>query len=306
MNLRGIDLNLLTVFEAVYEERNQQRAAERLAMTQPAVSSAMARLRDAVREDLFVPGARGVTPTVAADRLYGGIRPALEAIRDGLGGGKTFDPKSSTRTFRMTSAYASLGSVGEALAWIAKLAPGVRLVVESTGDAEEELRRRLRIGEIDVVVDHERYDDPELVHELASRQELVVIARKGHPRVDGSLTRKQLSAERHVAHLEPTGSTRRALALQEGGGGLDWKVDVELDNILAVPTVVCQSDLVAITFRGIADFYAKRLGLQVLELPFKAATVPVYGIWHKSRERDAGHAWLRKGLRAIIARTLPA
>jgi LysR family transcriptional activator for leuABCD operon len=301
MNLRGVDLNLLTVFEAVYEERNQQRAAERLAMTQPAVSAAMARLRDATREDLFVPGARGVTPTVAADRLYGRIRPALETIREGIASGREFDPKTSTRTFRMTSAYASLGSVGEALAWVAKLAPGVRLVVEAADDAEE-LKRRLRIGEIDIVVDQVRYDDPELVHEAASKQELVVIARKGHPRLDGSITKKQLAEERHAAHLEPAGSLRTT-ALQESGGGIEWKVDVELGNVLAVPTVVCQTDLVAVTLRGIADFYAKRLGLQVLELPFKAAPVPVYGIWHRSRERDAGHAWLRKGLREIIARS---
>lgn len=303
MNLRGIDLNLLTVFEAVYEERNQQRAAERLAMTQPAVSSAMSRLRDAMREDLFIPGSRGVTATVAADRLYARIRPALETIREGIASGREFDARSSTRTFRMTSAYAALGSVGEALAWVARIAPGVRLVIEAESEAEE-LKRRLRIGEIDIVVDHVRYDDPELVHEVAMRQDLVVIARRGHPRLDGSITRKQFADERHAAHLEPAGSPR-AMALQASGGGIEWKVDVELGNVLAVPTVVCQTDLVAVTLRGIADFYAKRLGLQVLELPFKAPPVPVFGIWHKSRERDAGHAWLRKGLKEMIARAKP-
>ena len=67
VNLRAIDLNLLTVFEAVYEERYQARAAERLALTQPAVSNAMGRLRHVVRDPLFIPGSRGVAPTPAAD-----------------------------------------------------------------------------------------------------------------------------------------------------------------------------------------------------------------------------------------------
>lgn len=303
VNLRGVDLNLLTVFEAVYEERNQQRAAERLAMTQPAVSSSMARLRDAVREDLFVPGARGVTPTVAADRLYARIRPALETIREGIRSGLEFDPRTSKRTFRMTSAYAALGSLGEIFRWLAKAAPGVKLLVESGEDASE-LRRRLRIGEVDLVVDYARYEDEEMVHEEAFRQDLVAIARKGHPRIDGSISRKQFGEERHVAYIEPPGP-RKVPTLQESAPGLTRKIDIELGNVLAIPTVVCQTDLVAVTFRGIAEFYERRLGLQVLELPFKAAPVPIYGIWHMSRERDPAHAWLRNGLKAIIAREKP-
>ena len=140
------------------------------------------------------------------------------------------------------------------------------------------------------------------MHEVASRHELVVIARKGHPRIDGSITRARLAEERHAAFVEPSIPGRKSmLRLQDGGASVDWRVDVELGNMLAIPTVVCQSDLVAVVYRGLADFYAKRLGLQVLDLPFKAAPVQIYGIWHRSRERDAGHIWLRKGLRMLIA-----
>jgi DNA-binding transcriptional LysR family regulator len=303
VNLRGVDLNLLTVFEAVYEERNQQRAAERLAMTQPAVSSAMARLRDAVREELFVPGARGVAPTVAADRLYGRVRPALETIRDGIRAGQEFDARTAKRTFRLTATYASLGSVGEMLGWFAKESPGSRLVVEA-GDDPAELLRRLRIGDVDLIADYARYDDDELVHEVARHQDFVAIARKGHPRIDGRITRKQLDEERHAAYIE-NGGVRQVPLLQDSALGLAWRTDVQIGNVLAIPSVVCQTDLVAVTIRGIAEFYAKRLGLQVLELPLKVAPVPIYAIWHKSRERDPAHAWLRKGLKALMARAKP-
>jgi DNA-binding transcriptional LysR family regulator len=303
VNLRGVDLNLLTVFEAVYEECNQQRAAERLAMTQPAISGAMSRLRDALREELFVPGARGVTPTVAADRLYARIRPALETIRDGIRAGLEFDAKSAKRTFRLTATYASLGSVGEMLAWFAKEAPGSRLVIEA-GEDPDELLRRLRIGEVDVLADYARYDDEELVHEIARYQDFVAIARKGHPRIDGRITKKQLDEERHVAYIE-SGGVRHVPMIQDTAVGLAWRADVEIGNVLAIPSVVCQTDLVAVTIRGIAEFYAKRLGLQLLELPFKVPAVPIHAIWHRSRERDPAHAWLRKGLKALMSRAKP-
>ena len=78
----------------------------------------------------------------------------------------------------MCAADAALGGVGELLAWIAKDAPGVRLVIEAM-DEPAELKRRLRIGEVDFVADYARYDDEELIHDFVFQHELVAIARKG-------------------------------------------------------------------------------------------------------------------------------
>jgi LysR family transcriptional regulator, transcriptional activator for leuABCD operon len=300
MNLRGIDLNLLTVFEVLYEERNQQRAAERLGMTQPAVSSAMSRLRDVMREDLFLPGPRGVTVTIAGDRLFSQIRPALETIREGIRGVSEFDPAKATRTFRMCAADAALGGVGELLAWIAKDAPGVRLVIEAM-DEPAELKRRLRIGEVDFVADYARYDDEELIHDVVFQHELVAIARKGHPRINGHITKKQFVEERHVTHIEKH-APGKAPRVRDSVAGLSYRSDVELGNPMAIPIIVFQTDLIAVTIRGVAEFFAKPFGIQVLELPFKIPPVPVYLIWHRSRDRDSGHAWLRNGMKKIIAK----
>ena len=99
VNLRGIDLNLLTVFEAVYEERSQSRAADRLGLTQPAVSNALRRLRHRVGDPLFHGRAKGLATTAKADDLYRGIHRALDAIRTELGAARPFDPAASRRTF---------------------------------------------------------------------------------------------------------------------------------------------------------------------------------------------------------------
>ncbi len=95
LNIRSIDLNLLPVFEAVYEERSLSQAAGRLAMTQSATSHALSRLRFVFRDELFVRHSRGVVPTAAADRIYARVRDALASVRESVTDARGFDPETS-------------------------------------------------------------------------------------------------------------------------------------------------------------------------------------------------------------------
>src|SRR5215475_8146293 len=101
-NLRSLDLNLLTVFEAIYEIGTVSGAAERLALSQSATSHALSRLREACRDDLFVRGHQGLSPTPVAQEMYPAIRQALDALRVTLAEASGFDPASSTRHFRLS------------------------------------------------------------------------------------------------------------------------------------------------------------------------------------------------------------
>src|SRR5262252_8368411 len=98
-NLRSVDLNLLPIFEAAYEERSLSKAAARLAMTQPAVSHALARLRATFRDDLFTRHSRGMTPTPVADAIYRRLGDALGLVRASIGETRGFEPASSERHF---------------------------------------------------------------------------------------------------------------------------------------------------------------------------------------------------------------
>jgi DNA-binding transcriptional LysR family regulator len=141
-NLRRIDLNLLGIFEVVYEERNQRKAAERLFMSQPAGSAAISRLRDIVQDRLFIVTARGLTPTPKADELYAAFHAALGVIRTQLGTGGTFSPSESQRIFRVAIEYGS----GAALALplfdrLRALAPNARLQIQTIPDEAARLAR---------------------------------------------------------------------------------------------------------------------------------------------------------------------
>src|SRR5215831_12213952 len=153
LNLRAVDLNLLPVFEAAYEERSLSRAASRLAMTQPAVSHAMTRLRGLFKDELFIRQSRGVLPTPVADMVYARIRGALGSVRDAVAETRGFDPRTSHREFFVTIPH----PLGPMMAVrlrerLARTAANVR-VEFSTRSRPVELERGLREGRVDAAVD---------------------------------------------------------------------------------------------------------------------------------------------------------
>jgi DNA-binding transcriptional LysR family regulator len=107
LNLRSVDLNLLPVLEAVYEERSLTRAAQRLAMSQPAVSNSVARLRTVFNDELFVGHGRGVHRTSTADAVYAKLHGALGTMRESVSDACGFEPKSSTRSFFLSVSHRS-------------------------------------------------------------------------------------------------------------------------------------------------------------------------------------------------------
>lgn len=301
LNLRTVDLNLLVVFDAVYAEGNLSRAAGRLAMTQPAVSNALARFRALTRDRLFVRGARGVTPTPLADRLADPVRRALELVRDGLEGVRAFDPRTSQRSFTLASAFGIEVLVGAAvLNWVRAVAPGVT-VRGVTVIERQRLWPDLRDGVVDIAADFIPPRDDRFTSERVMQAEAVVIVRKGHPRVRSRLTLAGYLAEEHVV-LSRAGLADMRLEGAEPLLALDRRVLLEVPSPLSVALVVSQSDLVGVLGRRLAEVLAPQLGLKILPLPVKLPLFPAYIVWHRSRDSDPGHRWLRRGIKEIFAK----
>jgi DNA-binding transcriptional LysR family regulator len=301
LNLRAVDLNLLTVFDTVYAEGNLSRAGERLAMSQPAVSNSLARFRALTRDRLFVRGTRGVTPTPLAHRLADPVRRALELIREGLEGVRQFDPRTSQRSFTLASAFGVEVLVGaDVLNWVRRVAPGVTV----RGIAAPERQRlwpNLRDGIVDLAVDYILPRDDRLATERVMKGEAVAIVRKNHPRIRSRLTRSGYLAEEHVV-LTRTNPVDTRLEGVEPLLALDRKILLEVPSSLSVALVVSQSDLVGVIERRLAEVLAPQIGLQILPLPVKLPLFPAYLIWHRGRDADPGHQWLRRGIKEIFAK----
>jgi len=290
---RRIDLNLFRVFDAVYQEGSLTRAGEVLHLTQPAVSNALARLRAAYGDPLFVRTAAGMVPTPAAETIVADIRGALQLLDDTLLPGEAFDPRRARRRFRL--------SAGDQTA--AMLAPRLlRLIAASDSGVEIEilpLKREAAVhelasGQIDFAFDAIPLSDPQLLSMKVLEDEMVCAVRQGHPLVGRRLTLAQYLALSHVhASSRRQGPGLTDLALKRLGK--QRRIALRLPYHLSLPHIVAATDLAASIPRSLAVAHA----LRALPLPFATPAAEIYAFWHKSANLDRGNQWFRE----ILARS---
>lgn len=294
LNLRGVDLNLLPVFEAVYEEGSLSRAADRLAMTQPAVSHALARLRSVFRDELFVRQPRGVTPTPVADMLYARLRGALATVRDSIAQTRDFDPKRAERRFFVGISH----PLGPMIAMrlrerLGRAAPGVE-VAFSTRSRPIELERAMREGRVDAAVDWLVPQQGQFHAVTLFDDALVAMARSGHPALRRrTLSASELAAGAFVSLRSRVEGEHPVMGIREWQR-LDLAIVLEVSEILEVFMVVSQSDLFGLIPLSMVKFAHATFGLRRLRAGPKDVPVPIKLVWHASRDIDPAHVFLRK------------
>ena len=292
-NLRSIDLNLLTVFEAIYEVGTVVGAAERLALSQSTVSHALSRLRTACSDELFVRAGQGLSPTPVANAMYPVIKQGLDALRVSLAEASGFDPTRSQRRFRVAIPH-PLGPFYalDLKAAAAVVAPGIELTFE-TVSRPIDLEDRLRDGFLDLAIDWLPAELDSLINKSLFDDQLILVARRDHPSVRPGVTIDDLRKEKFVALHARRDIERRPVAIREFSR-LGMHEEVRVSELLEVPTIVASTDLLGIMPLSIGPLLEKRLGLQVLPLPLEVSTAPIYIIWHETRRNDIGHRWLRE------------
>ncbi|MGR5119536.1 transcriptional regulator LeuO [Vibrio astriarenae] len=289
--LRGVDLNLLTVFNAVMQEQNITRAAHNLGMSQPAVSNAVARLKVMFNDELFIRQGRGIQPTQRARQLFGPIRQALQLIRNELPN-SIFSPETSTRLFKLAICSPNDMRFGpHIMSRVTEKAPYAHLHIDAEFDSR--LAERLRLQELDFVIDYNRLDGEGFSSTEVFRDELVVVASKQHSRISGTVTREQLTTERHAKLSHLHGHQSFSAQAYQSIDAMAYYEGTSLNNVLYV---VGQSELITVAPRWLVENAANRDQLQVLNFPFEHKAIAAYLSWHESSEKDKGHLWLRDQL----------
>ncbi|MFC3022538.1 transcriptional regulator LeuO [Vibrio zhugei] len=292
--LRGVDLNLLTVFDAVMQEQNITRAAHNLNMSQPAVSNAVARLKVMFNDELFMRQGRGIQPTQRARQLFGPIRQALQLIRNELPS-SVFSPETSTRLFKLAiCSPCDIRFAPKIMSSLQEQAPHVQLHLDAEFDRQ--IAERMRYQEIDFVIDYARFDDQGFSSVEIFRDELVVVASKHHPRIHGNITREALFTEKHAKLSKVHG--QRSFS-EQAYRSLDCRVSYEGTSLSNVLYVVSQSELVTIAPRWMVEHSENKEQLQVVQCPFDNVNISGYLSWHESSEKDKGHIWLRDQLMVV-------
>ena len=297
--LRAVDLNLLTVLDAVLTERNVTRAAERLGMTQPAVSSALNRLRLLFDDDLLVRCGKEMAPTPRALSLAGPIRKALDLIQASLAHADAFDC-TANRTFRL-----GMGDLGEAvlvprfLQWLEQL--GARVRLELCRERGASMQNEMRLGQVELVLDHIVIPGEEFRRERVLDLEFVPLVRHDHPTVGPSLTLDEYMALEHVI-LEPReGQTDLAEQIQ-AAVGRSRRVRVQVPRYLSMPFIVSQSNLVCTLPLPLARLFERHFPVRVVSCPLPVQPIPLFMMWHACQDGDPAHQWLRRSLIELCSR----
>ena len=292
-NLRSLDLNLLTVFEAIYEVGTVSSAADRLALSQSATSHALSRLREVCKDELFVRARLGLSPTPVAQAMYPAIKQALEALRISLAEASGFDPDRSQRRFRISIPHPMGPFYALALRTAAAaVAPSIVLTFD-TVSRPVGLEDNLRDGTVDMAIDWLPVTLDPFVNRKLFDDQVVLLARSDHPSAHLGLTIEDLRKAEFV-----TLHRRREIGLApqalEDVSNLITHDAVRVSELLEIPTVVASTDLLGIFLSSMGPLMKRRLGLQVLPIPLELPPMPIYMIWHETRRQDTAHRWLRE------------
>lgn len=298
-NLRSVDLNLLVFFDALMAERHVTRAASKVAVSQSAMSNALARLRHVFRDELFVRTAKGMEPTPRAAELGPAVRAILQQTTRLMASDLHFDPASSERQFicRMSDLVGSL-VLPPLMERLRAEAPGVTVDIQHL--SPEETVAALEADKLDVAVSMHLRHKSSVRSEPLFSDRMVCLVRENHPLASGAMTLKRFLAFGHVrVAMSPTDIRFVDSVLADKGH--QRNVVLTVTHWLLVPRVLASTDLLAVMSERAARHFVGS-GTVVRPLPFPAEQFSWTMYWHRRYEHSRAHVWLREHLAAVSKR----
>lgn len=292
------DLNLLRVFEALWATRSVSKAAERLSLTQPAVSSALARLRETYADPLFTRVGAQMAPTPFCAEQAHYLLDALSLVEHSLADVKNFDPARSQRSFMLR-----MQDIGEAcilpalVAHTRDIAPHISF--RATFPSLEETRRGLGDGRIDLAIGYLTGLEAGIHRRELFKQRYVCVMRAKHPLARKKLTMDDLASAEFVV-IEYTGTGHSQLERDLREAGIARRVRLRVPHYLSAPHVVAESDLLWIVPDMLAEIARRNFGLLSKPCPLPLPPFPIGVYWHHRFHRDPANQWLRRVLAGLF------
>lgn len=307
INLSRVNLNLLVLFDTIYEERHLARAAERLVLTPSAISHGLRRLRTMFDDPLFIRNPKGVTPTDRAQELAEPIAAVLAQVRGVLTATTPFDPLTSKRHFTLGAPDAVAAVIlPQLLAGLRTQAPGIQVsfreLLPSPAERDPHQAWRDALSELDVrsldVALIPAVEVPARFHaRLVYDDDFVIVLRNGHPLAE----RLDFASYCAAMHLIVSRSGDRTgfvdQVIEQAGGSRE--VILTVPNFFIALSVVAESELLAAVPRSFARQHAARFALSVMEPPLPMGRSPILAVSPAAAMADPGLAWLHERLGSL-------
>lgn len=286
-----MDLNLLVTLEALLAEQNVTKAANRLHLSQPAVSAQLSRLRDLFDDPLLIPAQRGMTPTAKALELLDPLRHALDQVRAALAEHRHFDPGNAKLTLAIACTdYLQAVVARPLVVALRKQAPGVRIALRHLDPPQ--LEAQMVRGDVDLALMTPEHGPGSLRARRLFDERYVLIGRKRHPGLRRGLTVEEFARLDHVIVSLRGGDF--TTPVDDGLAALGYQRNVVLSaaSFLIVPEIVSHSNFVALVpERLVRD---RRDELKIVECPFPVPGFTVSMLWHERNHGHSGQRWVRE------------
>jgi len=295
MDIPRADLPLLVSLDTLLDQRNVSRAAEKLGISQPALSTQLARLRDMFDDPLLVQSGRRMVPTPRTEALQAPLRELLSdlgaLVRDGIG----FDPGSSTRDFRIAAPdFLHAAITARIIQTVAQDAPGVRIAMIPASDVWAGMEN----DRIDLLITSIGTTPADAVAQKLFAEQFVVVQRKDHPRGTGPLDLETFCSLTHVLNALNEAAFRGPVDDQLAKRGHARRVVVSSSGFLMTPEVVARSDHIAVIPEAVARLYDHLLDWT--PPPFDQPGFPVMMSHHPRRKGDKGLEWLKDVVKDVM------
>ena len=307
IHIRNFDLNLLPILTAVVEARSVTIAADRLGMTQSAVSQALSRMRKLWKDPLVVRTGRGMQATPHALALTQKFRPALEMLTAALEEPAPFDPMQADRTYTISiSGGGDEAMMPDLMETLTHRAPGISL--HTIASSPTELQNELEDGRVDLVIDYilvvpgETPASPAYSRALRSRkifEEQLVILDAAWCASDAPMTLETYAARPHVGFSLPVSRARtldRSLARQ----GVRRDIRFRMPTVTAIPPVVEKTGCLATIPASFAAQCENRYRVKACAADFPLPNIAIYQVWHAQTDNDPAETWLRDALLEVL------
>jgi len=297
MRFKNLDLNLLVALDLLLTERNVSRAAEKMHITQSAMSNALGRLRDYFRDDLLVQVGRRMELTSRAELLREPVRDILVRIESSVMAMPEFDPAASDRTFRIfVSDYTLVTLVP---AFLQMIAPEGYPVNFEFLPQSDQAHRELERGDADLLIIPREYASRDHPAEVLYEEDFVCIADAAHPRIGATLDLETFRRERHTV-MRPASTAISYETLGMTKLGIEREVDAATFSFASLPWLVAGTQRLATVHSRLARAVAAHLPIRILELPFELPRMPQTMQWHTYRTNDPALIWLKDMMRAAV------
>ena len=300
MRFKKLDLNLLVALDALLDEKSVSRAANRLNITQPAMSAALTRIRDYFDDPILTQYGKRMMPTALAEKIAPDVRRLLGEIESLIAESAEFNPATSDRVFRIGTSDFVLAAIFPGLIRIlAKKAPRIRLEVIQPS---ESLPAQLDQGDIDLAMAPEGSLPDTHPQILCFEEDHVVVGCADNPALNGgSISLQDFTACGHLVVKLGNVNRHSYIENQLKHAGISRRVELTVPSFISAPELVCNTNRLAVMHRRLAKLYVQRLSIKYVEMPIEIPPMKEMLQYHQARSEDQGLQWLIGLLKQVAA-----